>query len=372
MLYIHVPFCQKACSYCDFYFVTTTKYKTEYIKAIENEILLRKNEIPSELPTIYFGGGTPSKLSIKELEKILSRIYKVFKVSDIVEITLEANPEDLTYDYVKGLIDIGINRLSIGIQSFDDAELRFMNRTHNAQKGEYSVKLSQDVGIENISIDLIYGSPLLTPSQWQKHIQKALSLNVPHLSAYNLTIEPNTVLYHQLQKGTISPIDEDHSVLYFKMLIEQLIEGGFEHYEISNFALPGRYSKHNTGYWNYLPYLGIGPSAHSFDGHTRSWNTRNLNTYLTKLLKDELCVEERENLSLEQQANEYLMLGLRTQWGANLTKVKSNTGIDILSIKSSIIEQFQKRNLIAIKENKLTLTYEGKLLADYITKNLIV
>lgn len=372
MLYFHVPFCQQACSYCDFYFITSMKYKSEYIQAVQNEVILRKNEIPQDLPTIYFGGGTPSKLSLADIEKILSSVYTYFQVSDTVEITLEANPEDLTREYVKGLISIGINRLSIGIQSFDDAELQFMHRAHNAQKAEYSVKLSQDTGIENISIDLIYGSPLLTEALWQKHLEKAISLSVPHISAYNLTIEPRTPLYHKVQKGIVADVDEEKSAIYFNMLSETLVQAGFEHYEISNFALPGKYSKHNTGYWKYLPYLGIGPSAHSFDRHTRSWNTRNLNTYLTRLLKNELCIEEKENLSLQQQANEYLMLGLRTQWGADLNTIKEKTGIDFFSLKSSDIQQFVLRNLLTVKQSTIYLTYKGRVLADYITQNLIV
>ncbi len=372
MLYIHVPFCQQACSYCDFYFVTSLKYKTEYIQAIQNEILLRKNEIPENLPTVYFGGGTPSKLSLADIEKILSTVYTHFKISNNVEITLEANPEDLTYEYVKGLINIGVNRLSIGIQSFDDRELQFMNRAHNAQKAEYSVKLSQDIGIENISIDLIYGSPLLTEFLWEKHLEKAISLNVPHISAYNLTVEPHTALYNRVQKGIIANVDEEKSAVYFNILSETLVQSGFEHYEISNFALPQKYSKHNTGYWKYLPYLGLGPSAHSFNTHTRSWNTRNLNTYLTYLLKNELSIEEKENLSLQQQANEYLMLGLRTQWGVDLSTVKNKTGIDFFYAKSIEIEQFVSRNLLSVQKNNLYLTHNGKLLADYITQKLIV
>lgn len=372
MLYIHVPFCQQACSYCDFYFVTSIKYKSEYIQAVQNEIILRKNEIPEHLPTIYFGGGTPSKLSIADIDKLLHTIYAHFKVSDSVEITLEANPEDLTREYVKGLINIGINRLSIGIQSFDDAELQFMHRIHNAQKAEYSVKLSQDTGIENISIDLIYGSPLLTEVLWTKHLQKAVSLSIPHISAYHLTIEPHTALYQKVQKGIVSPINEDKSAVYFKMLSEYLVQAGFEHYEISNFALPNRYSKHNTGYWKYLPYLGVGPSAHSFDTHTRSWNVRNLNTYLTHLLKNELAVEDKETLSPQQKANEQLMLGLRTQWGANLDTIKNRIGIDFLSQKTMEIEYFYSRNLLKIQKNTLYLTQEGRLLADYITQKLIL
>lgn len=372
MLYIHIPFCQRACSYCDFYFVTSMKYKTEYVQAVQNEILLRKNEIPKDIQTIYFGGGTPSKLSIDETEKILNTVYACFNISQTAEITLEANPEDLTYQYLKGLANIGINRLSIGIQSFDDAELRFMNRVHDAKKAEYSVKLSQDTGIENISIDLIYGSPLLTPSVWQKHIEKALSLQITHISAYNLTIEPHTALYQKVQKGIIPETDEEKSAIYFKMLSENLTQAGFEHYEISNFALPEKYSKHNTGYWKHLPYLGVGPSAHSFDMHTRSWNTKSLNTYLTCLLKNQLSVEEKENLSLEQLANEYLMLGLRTQWGANLETIKLKTHIDFFSIKSMEIEQFVSRNLLTVQKNNLYLTFNGKLLADFITQKLIV
>jgi len=372
MLYIHVPFCHKACSYCDFYFVTSLKYKAEYVQAMQNEIILRKNEIPQQLPTVYFGGGTPSKLTLPEIEKILSTVHSLFKVSSDTEITLEANPEDLNYDYIKGLISVGVNRLSIGIQSFDDAELQFMNRSHDAQKAEYSVKLSQDTGIENISIDLIYGSPLLTHSKWEQHIRKTISLSVPHISAYNLTIEPNTPLFQKIKKGMITGVDEEKSADYFKMLMENLVGAGFEHYEISNFALPNKYSKHNTGYWKHLPYLGVGPAAHSFDTHTRSWNTRNLNTYLTRLLKHELCIEESEQLSLEQQANEYLMLGLRTQWGANLNVIKDKTGIDFFLIKSMEIEQFEERNLLISQKNNLSLTYQGKLLADYITEKLIV
>jgi oxygen-independent coproporphyrinogen-3 oxidase len=247
-----------------------------------------------------------------------------------------------------------------------------MNRTHNAQKAEYSVKLSQDIGIENISIDLIYGSPLLSEVLWQKHLEKAISLNVPHISAYNLTVEPRTPLYQKVQKGTVPDVDEEKSAVYFNMLSETLTQVGFEQYEISNFALPDRYSKHNTGYWKYLPYLGIGPSAHSFDTHTRSWNTRNLNTYLTCLLKNELAVEEKESLSVQQQANEYLMLGLRTQWGVDLNAVKNKTGIDFFYEKSIEIEQFVLRNLLLIKEKNLYLTHQGKLLADYITQKLTV
>ncbi|MCS7075195.1 MAG: radical SAM family heme chaperone HemW [Bacteroidia bacterium] len=372
MLYIHVPFCQQACSYCDFYFVTNLKHKAEYVKAVQNEIIIRKDEIPQTIESIYFGGGTPSKLNLLEIDRILDVVNSTFKVTSIAEITLEANPEDINREYLKGLMQIGINRLSIGIQSFDDEELKFMHRTHNAQKGEYSVKLSQDTGVENISIDLIYGSPLLSLSQWRKHIKKAIDLQVPHLSAYNLTIEPKTVLYQKVQKGITAPVDEEKSATQFKMLVEMLCNTGFEHYEISNFALPNRYSRHNTNYWKYLPYLGIGPSAHSFDGNTRSWNVRNINFYISQLLKNQLSIEQKESLSLSQQANEKLMLGLRTQWGANLDEINQKTGIDFFEIKSRQIEQFLTHKLLIISQKTIYLTLEGKLLADYITEKLMI
>ncbi|MCS7028161.1 MAG: radical SAM family heme chaperone HemW [Bacteroidia bacterium] len=372
MLYIHVPFCKQACSYCDFYFVTGFKYKAEYVQAVQNEIKLRKNEINEVLNSIYFGGGTPSRLSIAEIEQILNVIHANFKVLDTTEITLEANPDDLTHEYIKGLIVLGINRLSIGVQSFDDNELKFMHRTHTAQKAEYSVKLSQDTGIENISIDLIYGSPLLTDSQWQKNIQTAIQLQIPHISAYNLTIEPKTALYQKVQQGILPPVDEQKSAIQFRMVVEILEHAGFEHYEISNFALPNWYSRHNVGYWLHAPYLGIGPSAHSFDGNTRSWNVRDIYTYLSDLLKNKLSIEEKESLTLEQKANEMLMLGLRTKWGANLNKIYQKTEIDFFKIKGTEIEQFLEQKLLNISNQVLYLTLEGKLLADYITQKLIV
>ncbi len=337
-----------------------------------NEIGLQKNYLPLNfLETIYLGGGTPSLLSQNELELIFNTIFKHFSVKPNAEITLEANPDDLTDDKIQILTHSPVNRLSIGIQSFSDLHLQFMNRLHTAQEAERCVKKSQDLGFKNISIDLIYGVPSTDHAAWENDLQKATHLKTQHISAYCLTIESQTAFGNWLKKGKIKPIDEEFAAIQFEMLIKELGEAGFEHYEISNFALPDFYSRHNSNYWKQQPYLGVGPSAHSYNGKSRQWNIANNIVFAESLRKGEIP-STKEELSAVDRFNEYLLTGLRTKWGVNLENLTANTGIDFLNKNHLVFERFLQQNLLSLENNILKITDKGKLIADKITSDLFI
>ncbi len=370
-IYIHVPFCKKACTYCDFHFSTSLKYAEEMTDAICTEIIRKKDRITDQVGTIYFGGGTPSVLPAKHFERIFDVITRHFSVAENAEITIEANPDDLDAKKIAELRQLPVNRFSIGIQSFFEEDLRWMNRAHNATEAEDCIKRSQDAGFENLSIDLIYGYPLLTDTKWLQNINKAIEFQTPHISAYSLTVEPRTALAHAIKKGKQVPVNDEQSAAQFMILIDKLKEGGFEHYEISNFARPGKYAVHNTNYWRGVPYLGIGPSAHGFDGQTRYLNIANNAAYLSDLQEGRLA-ETIEELSQYDRFNEYIMTSLRTMWGISLDKIGSDFGKLFLADTLKNMKIFIERNWLTNENEYLILTTDGKLFADYIASELFI
>jgi oxygen-independent coproporphyrinogen-3 oxidase len=370
-IYIHIPFCKKACTYCDFHFTTSLKYADEMVDAICTEITFKKDRINTQLESIYFGGGTPSVLPSAALQKIFDAITKNFSVAANAEITLEANPDDLNAKKIAELRKLPINRFSIGTQSFFNEDLLWMNRAHNADEAVSSIKRAQDAGFENLSIDLIYGYPLLNDDKWKANIQKAIELQTPHLSAYSLTVEDKTALANAIIKKKQQPLNEEQSATQFLILNQQLTGSGFEHYEISNYSLPGKYAVHNTNYWKGVPYLGIGPSAHGFDGKNRYINIANNALYLSALSNKELA-ENIEKLNLEDHFNEYIMTSMRTMWGIDLLKIKNDFGISYVNEIEKQIKPFLLQEQLIISNNKIFLTDKGKLFADGIAAALFV
>ena len=370
-IYIHIPFCKKACTYCDFHFSTSLKYAEEMTDAICKEIVLKKNRITEQVGSIYFGGGTPSVLPSPYLARIFNTLTENFSIASDAEITMETNPDDLDIRKIAELRKMPVNRFSIGTQSFYDEDLQWMNRAHNANEAEASIKRSQDAGFENLSIDLIYGYPLLTNLKWQENINKAVSLQIPHISGYSLTIEPRTPLASMIKKGKEIPLNDDQSAEQFQILIEKLSLAGFEHYEISNYSLPGKYAVHNTNYWRGVPYLGIGPSAHGFDGTNRQLNIANNAQYLELLLNGKLA-ETVEELTHLDRLNEYIMTSLRTMWGMDLEKIKHNFGKIFHEEMLFNLKPFLERNWLLKQQEQVFLTPEGKLFADHIASELFL
>jgi oxygen-independent coproporphyrinogen-3 oxidase len=371
-IYLHIPFCKKACHYCDFHFSTSPQYKEPMLKALRHELSLRKNYLGNQpIETIYFGGGTPSLLSANELQVLLGEIVDQFDVSSTVEITIEANPDDLNPQRVKELRQTLINRFSIGIQSFFEEDLRWMNRAHTAVEAQSSIKRVQDAGFENITADLIYGYPLLSNPKWEHNIQELIQLNIPHISSYSMTVEPATALSTFIKKGEQKAMDEGQSAAQFLILMEQLKEAGFEHYEISNFAKPGSYSKHNSNYWEGVSYLGIGPSAHSFNGESRQWNISNNAKYIDQIQHGKIP-SEIEILTKENRINEYIMTSLRTSKGMDLDKITDLFGSDYANEIRNHLEPLTEKNWILINEQIITLSTDGKLFADHIASELFM
>jgi len=371
-IYLHIPFCKKACHYCDFHFSTSPQYKDQMLKALRHEIILRKNYLAGEkIETIYFGGGTPSLLSADELQTLIGEITDLFEVSPSAEITLEANPDDLNPQKVKELRQTLINRFSIGVQSFFEEDLKWMNRAHSAREAQSSIKRVQDAGFENITVDLIYGYPLLSKPKWEHNIQQLIELHIPHISSYSMTVEPATALSSFIKKGEQKPMDEGQSAAQFLILMEQLTEAGFDHYEISNFAKPGLYSKHNSNYWEGVPYLGIGPSAHSYNGESRQWNISNNSKYIDQIELKKIPAEI-EVLSIENRINEYIMTSLRTSRGMDLQKITKRFGSDYSNEIKNGLEPFIDKNWIIFKDQIITLTTDGKLFADHIASELFI
>jgi oxygen-independent coproporphyrinogen-3 oxidase len=370
-LYLHIPFCKQACLYCDFHFSTLLKNKSALVDALCKEIELRKDYLHSKsYNTIYFGGGTPSLLSDVELNKILGALRTNFDVKENAEITFECNPDDLTSDKLKELKQAGINRLSIGLQSFDDAELKWMNRAHTAAESETCIKLAQDAGFNNITIDLIYGSKFQTLKTWEHTLEKATALNIRHISAYNLTVEEKTALGNAVNKGIELPTDDEKSSEEFLLMIEYLESKGFEHYEISNFAREGFESKHNSNYWKGHHYLGLGPSAHSFNGLTRQWNISNNNSYINGVTTNSSYFET-EILSTQNRYNEYVLTGLRTKWGCNLSYIRKIFGQDYVKHFSEKIALYSQ-DLVREENSVFVLTKKGRLFADKIAMEMFI
>jgi oxygen-independent coproporphyrinogen-3 oxidase len=370
-LYIHIPFCKQACTYCDFHFSTSLKNKSEMVNVICREIELRKNYLAeNKLNSIYFGGGTPSLLDKKELEEIFEAIGNNFTWDKDTEITLECNPDDLSSQKLDDLKSVGINRLSVGLQSFNDDELKWMNRAHDAAQSESSIKLAQDKGFDNITIDLMYGSKFQDLKSWEQTLKKAIALNVQHISSYNLTVENKTALGVAVSKGLEPLIDEEKSSAAFLLMTELLEQNGFIHYEISNFGKEGFFAVHNSNYWKGSHYLGIGPSAHSYNGIERQWNIANNSIYINAL-KHNLPYFEIENLSPENKYNEYVLTGLRTIWGCDLDFIKENFGEKFAEHFLSKLK-LQKPEFYTQKENNYSLTKKGKLFADRIASELFI
>ncbi|MFV0149078.1 radical SAM family heme chaperone HemW [Empedobacter falsenii] len=368
-IYIHIPFCKQKCSYCDFHFSTNLHNKSNLVKAINKELLLRKNEISQPLETIYFGGGTPSILSEIELESIFETIFKNYSTQNLKEVTLEANPDDLNQEKLKFLKSTPINRFSIGVQSFFEEDLQLMNRAHNAQEAERSIKLVQDFGFDNITIDLIYGSSTTTNDMWMKNLQQAINLNVPHISSYALTVEEKTILDHQIKKGITKPVDEDRQNEQFQLLVDTLTSNNFIQYEISNFGKENYFSLHNSNYWKGIHYMGIGPSAHSYNGKSRAWNIANNTKYIQAINQNNLP-QEIEVLNEAERFNEMIMIGLRTIYGIDVDRINSEFSQPILDLFYQEINQLIKENLIIKQENKIILKPESKFFADGIASRL--
>ena len=369
-LYIHIPFCKQACHYCDFHFSTSLKKKGDLVDALCKEIILRKDEIGEILETIYFGGGTPSLLDKEELDQIFETIYSNFSIIKNPEITLEANPDDLTEEKLQILSASKINRLSIGVQSFFDEDLKLMNRAHNSEEASGCLEMAKKY-FDNISIDLIYGMPEMSNERWKENLDKALTLDIPHISSYALTVEPNTALKKFIEKGIVKPVKDEVAQAHFEILIETMEGAGFENYEFSNFGKPGYFSRNNTAYWTGKKYLGIGPSAHSYDGDRRSWNVNNNTKYIKAITQNELPIE-RETLSFTDKYNEYMMTGLRTIWGVSLNKVEKQFG---LKYKEYLLTQAQKNmeaHLLFQDGDRLVVTKKGKFLSDGIASDLFL
>ena len=368
-IYIHIPFCKQACHYCNFHFSTSLKLKDALIDAICTEIRLRKDYLKNnKISTIYFGGGTPSLLTDKDFDKIFTTLRNYFEWSDDTEITLEANPDDISKNSITIFQKWGINRLSIGVQSFYDEDLIFMNRAHNAKEALSCIRYCQEAGLENLSIDLIYGSNTTTNDMWMHNIEQTLDLKIPHISAYCLTVEEKTALHHMVNTKKIKQPDIDKANDQFTILIDRLESIGYDHYEISNFSLPGQYAIHNTNYWKGAEYLGLGPSAHSYDLVSRSWNVANNKKYIDQLTLENLPLVT-EYLQNETRYNEYLMTGLRTMWGIDLPMIQS-MGEKVTTIFLSEIKEAINAGMIKQNGNNFTLTKNGKYFADRIAMNL--
>ncbi|MBL7972825.1 MAG: radical SAM family heme chaperone HemW [Prolixibacteraceae bacterium] len=371
-IYIHIPFCRKRCHYCDFFKSTDFSQKSRVLAGIRKELESRAAELNSEeITTIYLGGGTPSALLIDELKDLLTTIQQNYRVSATAEITMEANPDDLSQAILSAIREIGFNRLSMGVQSFAESDLKLMNRRHGVMQALQSVKWAKRAGFSNISIDLIYGLPNQTLEEWERNVRIAVELDVQHISAYNLTYHEGTVFYDRLKKGILKELPDELSLQQFELLIRLLKEAGFEHYEISNFCRPGLYSQHNSSYWKSKKYLGAGPSAHSFDLHSRRWNVSSIGKYLQGLEKDEPYYEV-EVLTEQDRYNDYIITGLRTIWGISEELIKTEFSANyLLHFQDKMKKYVQSGHVLGTPE-KLTLSSEGLFISDQIMADFMV
>ncbi len=370
-IYLHVPFCKQACYYCDFHFSTDTRHTQEMIRAMLRELELRKGFIAGPLKTVYFGGGTPSLLSEGHLASLLDRIRDLYPIYPDAEITLEANPDDLSPEKLRALKQSGVNRLSIGIQSFDDAILKYLHRAHDSMAARRCLDESAKAGFNDLSLDLIYAIPGMTLASWKQTLRQALVFGPAHLSAYGLTIEDRTVFGQWKKKNRLIQVSEDEAASQFESMQDILVDAGYEQYEISNFSLPGFHSRHNSSYWMQEHYLGIGPGAHSYDGARRYLNVRNNALYVKAIMEGQLPAEE-ELLTRENKINEYLLTRLRTQWGCNLLELQKEFSDNLFVRRGTRLQHYQDQGLITITNNILQLTRKGKLLADQITEELMI
>jgi len=371
-IYIHIPFCKHKCNYCNFYSLASSRYLDQIAFSLNEELNQRKEYLENQsVETLYFGGGTPSLLKCSDIKSIIDTIRVLFTVEKDIEITLEANPDDLSPEKLNELKNAGINRLSIGIQSFRQDDLQYLSRTHTSDQVAQCISDAKQAGFTNLSIDLIYGIPTLTDEDWEENLLKAFSFGIPHISAYSLTVENKTPLEVMIRKGKTKQPDENLSVSQYALLTNMMQQHGYEHYEVSNFCLPGAYSRHNTAYWQNKPYLGVGPSAHSYNGVSRQWNVANTTAYMESVATGQVT-SEYEVLSLTTQYNEYIMTSLRTMWGCDLSLVKRKFGTD--HAESLLLDAlpFIEAKQMIYQEGKLILTPEGRLFTDGISASLFL
>ena len=369
-VYIHIPFCRKFCNYCDFYKITALGYKDDYIEAVLKEIEMRKDYVNEPIQTIYFGGGTPSLFSSQDLYRIIDKIYKYFSVNQKIEATIEVNPDDVSREYLSTLREIGLNRISMGVQSWNNRDLKLMNRRHDEKKAEEALKDTMDF-FDNISVDLIYGVPGMSIEEWKNNLIKTLSFDIQHISAYSLTVEPGTAFYKMRLSGKIKEAEEELFIRQYELLKEMSEEHGFLHYEISNFAKQDYYSVHNSNYWKQVPYLGLGPSAHSFNGYSRQWNVSDVNTYISEIKKGGLSFE-KEYLSEKTRYNEYIMTSLRTMWGIDLEKLELMFGKEMHDYVVSVSEKYKQYGMMTKREDHLILTNQGIMISDNIISEFML
>jgi oxygen-independent coproporphyrinogen-3 oxidase len=371
-IYIHIPFCKQKCHYCNFFSVASAKYRKNFTDSLWKEIMLQKDYLEDEeIHSVYFGGGTPSLITPSEISNIIGELRKVHRINQSAEITVEANPDDLSKEYLKELYLSPVNRLSVGIQSFHQEDLIYLGRVHDAQQAMDCIHDALETGFINVSVDLIYGMPTLTSKNWINNLNRAASFGVPHISAYALTIEPKTAMHHFIKQEKIWPMTEEQVISHFNVLCDTLYRHGYQHYEISNFCKEGWYSRHNTGYWQGKKYLGLGPSAHSFNSHSRKWNIANLSQYVQSIgLGTVPC--ECEILTPVQKYNEYIMTSLRTMWGCDLSVIKSNFGEIYLTHFMSEIKDHLNSGMIIQEGRKVFLTRKGMLIADRIASDLFM
>ncbi|MFN2394896.1 MAG: radical SAM family heme chaperone HemW [Bacteroidales bacterium] len=375
-IYIHIPFCRQACHYCNFHFSVSQKRRPEFVQALKKEIALQRDFLRTDdreknhLDTLYLGGGTPSLLDISELEEIFSELFKYYQLTPDAEVTLEANPDDLSQEKLTALRNTPVNRLSIGIQSFHATDLKYMNRSHTSEQAGKVLINARKAGFENITADLIYGTPGMNDQLWRENIMRLLSFDIPHISAYSLTVEKKTALEVFIRKGKAVPVDEEQSARQFEILCEITSQYGYEHYEISNFGKPGFFSRHNLSYWSGVPYLGLGPSAHSYRDGKRRWNVANTCAYIDNLQNGQLPPFEQEILNIDQQYNEYVMTALRTMWGVDKALVKNHFGNDYFEKMMHAAQKHLKNGKMGETPTQLFISSEGKFFADGIAADL--
>ena len=371
-IYLHIPFCKKMCHYCDFYHIISPGEHSEFIASIISEAEQRKEYTGTEtISTIYIGGGTPSVLATGEIEKILNALYRIFKIDQECEITIELNPDDVTREFTGQIKELGINRISLGVQSFRDTDLKLLNRRHNSAQATDALNSIFSSGFENVTLDLIYGIPGMDSTAWASNLDLALGFDIKHLSAYHLTIEPGTMFGKMKEKGVFIETEEEESASQFTILTEKTEDAGFVHYEISNFGKSGYFSIHNTNYWKQVPYIGLGPSAHSFNGFSRQWNVRDIKKYV-KLISSGKPFFEKEDLDIKTRFNEYIMTSLRTMWGINLDYIEKMFEKEGYDYVSNLSGKYISYGMMQKKENSLILTNQGKMISDNIISEFMM
>lgn len=371
-IYLHIPFCKSKCAYCNFFSLVTEKKMDDYVSALKKEIINRKSYLGDDVvKTIYFGGGTPSLLPIKYVDEILELLHENYNIVSNPEVTLEINPDTIDKDKMLALKYLGVNRMSVGIQSFNDDDLRYLGRRHDSRHALQVLDDLSGVGFDRITLDLIYGMPTLTEEKWNHNLDIFFSTGISHLSAYALTVEPKTILGQKIEKEELQEVSEEDTIRHYNILVERTKENGFEHYEISNFAKEGCRSQHNSIYWQDVKYLGLGPSAHSYDGNSRQWNVSNLTKYI-QLVEDSGEYYEKEILALDDKFNEYVMTSLRTSWGCNVDKIERDYGESYAHNFLKNVKKYLDSGIMLMKDNNFLLTDEGMLFADGIAAELFV